>query len=314
MSKRLEPTLLINPDSHPVLGNNINGPSLLRVPDWVESPLGRYYLYFSHHQGESVRLAYADEIAGPYTVYAPGALSLAGSGFDTEKLRLEAISEPELLALIDEHGADTVLAFFPPHVASPDVHVREDRGEIWMYYHGQLADSRQLTKVAISEDGLNFTVQTGYAGNNYFRVFRHAGYWFALSHHACTINRSGDGITFEAGPAIGDPDARHTAVRRVGEARFEVYWSRFGDEPEHILVSDLDVSGDWQTWRIGHPRSVRKPQFDWEGYNLPVQPSLAGFARGRVHELRDPGIFEEDGRSYLLYSVMGESGIGIVEL
>jgi hypothetical protein len=40
---------------------NINWPSLIRVPDWVEDPLGRYYLYFSHHKGNHIRLAYADD-------------------------------------------------------------------------------------------------------------------------------------------------------------------------------------------------------------------------------------------------------------
>ena len=34
-------------------GENINGPSLIRVPDWVANPLGRYYLYFAHHNGHS---------------------------------------------------------------------------------------------------------------------------------------------------------------------------------------------------------------------------------------------------------------------
>jgi hypothetical protein len=46
-------------------GENINGPSLLRVPEWVERPLGKYYLYFAHHQGAYIRMAYADELAGP---------------------------------------------------------------------------------------------------------------------------------------------------------------------------------------------------------------------------------------------------------
>ncbi len=32
-------------------GSNIAGPSLVRVPDWVENPLGRYYLYFADHRG-----------------------------------------------------------------------------------------------------------------------------------------------------------------------------------------------------------------------------------------------------------------------
>lgn len=33
-----------------------------------------------------------------------------------------------------------------------------------------------------------------------------------------------------------------------------------------------------------------------------------------MNELRDPAIFEEDGRVYLVYVVAGESGIGIAEL
>ena len=28
-------------------GDNINGPSLIKVPDWVENKLGKYYLYFA---------------------------------------------------------------------------------------------------------------------------------------------------------------------------------------------------------------------------------------------------------------------------
>jgi len=37
-------------------------------------------------------------------------------------------------------------------------------------------------------------------------------------------------------------------------------------------------------------------------------------AYGHVDQLRDPAIFEEDGRILLLYAVAGESGIAIAEL
>ena len=47
---------------------NINGPSMIRVPSWIEQPLGKYYLYFSHHKGEFIRMAYADMPEGPWTV------------------------------------------------------------------------------------------------------------------------------------------------------------------------------------------------------------------------------------------------------
>jgi len=33
-----------------------------------------------------------------------------------------------------------------------------------------------------------------------------------------------------------------------------------------------------------------------------------------VNQLRDPAIFEEDDRVYLLYAVAGESGIAIAEI
>jgi len=33
-----------------------------------------------------------------------------------------------------------------------------------------------------------------------------------------------------------------------------------------------------------------------------------------VNQLRDPAIFEEDGRVWLLYAIAGESGIALAEL
>ena len=35
------------------MGANINGPSLIRVPSWLSNAMGRYYLYFAHHKGET---------------------------------------------------------------------------------------------------------------------------------------------------------------------------------------------------------------------------------------------------------------------
>ena len=46
---------ILTPASSPTIGENINGPSLIRVPAWVDRPLGRYYLYFSHHAGTFIR-------------------------------------------------------------------------------------------------------------------------------------------------------------------------------------------------------------------------------------------------------------------
>ena len=38
--ERLLDRPIITPSLHPTIGQNIQGPSLIRVPDWVEDPLG----------------------------------------------------------------------------------------------------------------------------------------------------------------------------------------------------------------------------------------------------------------------------------
>ena len=270
---------------------------------------GKYYLYFAHHQGDFIRLAYADQVTGPYRVHSPGVLTLAESGFPKAPLQLAKITSEGILGYIKRFGSEKILPFFPPHVASPDVHIHPESEEIWMYYHGQTASGVQLTKVAKSKDGLNFKPEPGFLGSSYFRDFTHQETYYALSHAGGVINRSQDGLVFEAGPVIGDPNMSHTAIRRKNAHELEVYWSRYKDAPEHILVSDLKVSDEWTKWRISNTRSVRKPEFDWEGASIDVKPPQVGFSRGQTHESRDPGIFEEDGRCYLLYSVKGKSGI-----
>jgi len=42
-------------------GENINGPSLIRVPDWIPAnrranPSAQYYLYFGHHGGAGLKI------------------------------------------------------------------------------------------------------------------------------------------------------------------------------------------------------------------------------------------------------------------
>ncbi len=55
-----------------------------------------------------------------------------------------------------------------------------------------------------------------------------------------------------------------------------------------------------------------RPELPWEGAGLPVEPSRGGAIP--VNQLRDPAIFEEDGRIYLLYTVAGERGIALAEV
>ena len=93
-----------------------------------------------------------------------------------------------------------------------------------------------------------------------------------------------------------------------------MFWTRVGDVPERILVSEVDLSGPWTSWRAGPAQEVLRPQEAWEGADVPAEPSWRGAINRRVNQLRDPAVFEEDGRTWLLYAVAGEAGIAIAEL
>lgn len=273
---------IIRPHMDSRMGSNINGPSLVRVPDWLPNPLGRYYLYFAHHQGAYIRLAYADRLEGPWATYEPGTLQLAES-------------------------------FCRGHVASPDVHVDEERREIRMYYHGPAGEKEQVSRVALSRDGIHFTARPEVLGASYFRVFRWGGYYYALGMPG-GFYRSVDGPTdFRRGPTLFTSDMRHSALKLDGD-RLTVFYSNAHDCPERILVSTIELLPDWMAWQASEPLTALEPQMEYEGANLPLQPSTRGWAPEAVRQLRDPGVYREEGRTYLLYSVAGEQGIAIAEL
>ena len=74
--KRFAENPILHEGLSDTLGNKLNGPSLIRVPDWVKDPFGKYYLYFAHHKGNFIRLAYADDLHGPWRIYEPGTIHL----------------------------------------------------------------------------------------------------------------------------------------------------------------------------------------------------------------------------------------------
>ena len=285
--ERLRNNPIITPEIDARIGSNINGPSLVRVPAWVDAPLGAYYLYFAHHRGQYIRMAYAENLEGLWATYGSGVLDLEDSFFGNSRN--------------------------PNHVASPDVHVDEDNRQIRMYYHGVVAKGVQRSRVALSEDGINFEAREELLGNSYFRVFQYDGYHYAIGMPG-QFYQSRDGLTgFAEGPTLFSADMRHCAVRLAGD-RLSVFYSNAGDCPERILVSEIDLSPDWMDWRESEPVLVLEPEMDYEGADLPLEPSQRGLTEVRVRQLRDPGIFEENGETYLLYSVAGEAGIAIARL
>ncbi|NVM92969.1 hypothetical protein FHT32_006662 [Variovorax sp. SG517] len=281
------------------LGNNINGPSLIRVPDWLPNPLGRYYLYFAHHQGRHIRLAYADDLLGPWTVYAPGVLPVEESSCSD-------------------------------HVASPDVHVDHAARKIRMYFHGvafaagqtdghekQFGDAarwigNQRSKLATSNDGLHFSAQPKVLGASYFRVFEWQGRQYALAMPGA-FYRADEHGGFELGPIPFESSFRHCAVH-VDGALLHIYFTRVGDAPESILHTTVDLGLPWVVWSPGDVSTVLQPALAWEGAEMRNEPSRRGPVFGLAHQLRDPAVFVDDGIKYLLYASGGEHSIGLARL
>lgn len=284
---RLAQNPIIRPDMSERIGTNINGPSLIRVPEWVIKPLGRYYLYFAHHQGTYIRLAYADALEGPWSIYEPGTLPLEGS-------------------------------YFIKHIASPDVHVDNARQEFLMYLHGpnSTLPKGQVTRLAVSKDGIRFRTNPEVLGAPYWRVFHWCGHYYAVDRWG-KLSRSSDARSgFTPGPTIflGDEaTVRHTAVDLQGDTLY-IYYSKAGDAPEHILCAKLTLRGPWTEWHLSKPISVLVPEMPYEGVNLPLEPSATGAIHQPARQLRDPAVYREGKRLYLLYSVAGEHGIALAEV
>lgn len=308
---------IIAPGIHPSIGDNIQGPSLVKVPEWVADPLGSYYLYFADHKGDYIRLAYADTLTGPWQIYEPGTLQIEQSFFLTlppevsdERLR-ELEAQRRQSGVRYTHDIRTELTSI--HIASPDVHIDDDNQRFVMYYHGLAGIGSQHSRVATSIDGIHFEAQPQNLGRTYMRAFQHEGMTYVMAMPG-QFYRSRDGFTdFETGPLLFEANMRHAGLLKRDNILY-VFWTRVGDVPESIMVSTIDLGGDWQQWRNVGERIVLQPEFEWEGANAPLEPSMRSTAYGVVNQLRDPAIYVEGDDIYLFYAVAGESGIALAKI
>jgi hypothetical protein len=318
--RRFTQNPLITLASSPTLGGNVNGPTVIRVPAWVDRPLGKYYMYFANHMGDFVRLAYSDDVHGPWTIYEPGVLHVR----DTAFFRPQP-DPPE------------TLADFYTHVASPEVLVDPAGKRFVMWTHGWWTSGErwpsspsearawarqkgygQYTQAALSPDGLHFSVQPAITKTSYLRVFRRGAYFYGVSRLGL-VSRSADPLaTFETGPNLFTDTAyanrvRHVALVMRGD-RMLVFFTAIGDAPERVLVSTVDLASDWTRWRASAPADVLAPQTAYECVSMPNEPSEGGDIDRPVRQIRDPFVFEDEGHAYLFYSTCGEQGIAAADV
>jgi hypothetical protein len=324
-------------------GANINGPSVIRIPQWVPrhrraAPNAEYYMYFGHHQGRYIRLAWAEKVEGPWQLYnigpdiADGMRGVLDIG-DDRKLELS-----KSLSILR-------------HIASPDVHINSESKRIVMYFHGPVMHGKQKcrvqrTFVATSPWGLNFSadIHSQMLSASYLRVFEFDGVQqgIAGSNHYIVGNDDehrleGEELDFCSNSWQGSPanflnftdirDAnvggygrkklriRHLALYRK-EAELFVFFTVRGHSPERILMTQVYLGEE--CWACAAPRGspveIMRAEEIWEGSGVKPSPSKRGAQFDLENALRDPFIFEDEGKLYLFYVGGGEQAIGLALL
>eukprot|EP00040_Diaphanoeca_grandis_P026184 m.146345 g.146345 ORF g.146345 m.146345 type:complete len:748 (-) comp30472_c0_seq18:37-2280(-) len=279
--------------------DNINGPSLILAPSWPGfSRLGKYYLYFGHHVGQQIRLAYSDHVNGPYTLWQP-------------------------------HNNDGVVHIrdtrFTGHIASPDVHVDTTAKKIYMIFHG-IAGNAQVSFLAESTNGVSFVSLDVKLGPAYMRMFYYNNHWWGVArnnndqkvwlHKASTsfIGSPYNQVKWVDFTSFGPGKVRHTAVHVRGDT-LDIYYSTTGTTPEKISMASISmVESTWgEESIISEPQlHVLQTETDYEGVEKVIKTSKKGAGYG--HELRDPYVFVDEDKFFLLYTGMGETNINVAQL
>jgi len=320
VATRFRENPLITLRSSPIIGDNANGPTVIRVPSWVARPLGRYYMYFAHHSGSFIRLAYADSLRGPWTVHDGAVLPVDRTAFF--RPQPDPVNSPP--------GVYT-------HLASPEIYIDEARQRLILWVHGMWTEGQrwpedradaarwvqargyaQFTQAAESTDGLSFRTHPAITKQSYLRVFRHQGTLYGMARLGQMLRASDPLEVFEPGasPFAGSPYAgrvRHVALLPDG-GTLHVFFSAIGDAPEEILHTTIALEGDWRQWRIGAVDKVLHPEAPYECTELPTVRSEVGEIDRPARQLRDPAVIRDGGTAYLFYTFCGEQGIAGAEV
>jgi hypothetical protein len=277
-------------------------------------------MYFANHLGEFVRFAYADAVTGPWTIHDAGVLHVKDTAFFRE--------QPD--------PAETRADLYT-HVASPEILIDHEHRRIVMWAHGWWSNGErwpaslpaarawarergygQFTQVAESTDGVHFEVRPAITKTSYLRVFARGGVFYGVSRLGVVSRAPGPTQPFELGPSLfrGTTYAnrvRHVALVPRGD-RLLVFFTGIGDAPERVLMSTVRLAGEWTTWQASEPVDVLAPQAAYECTDLPNVPSEGGDIDGPARQIRDPFVFEDEGRAFLFYSTCGEQGIAAAEI
>lgn len=130
--------------------NDVIFPSVIKVPEHIEKPLGKYYMYYAPHSNPGgICLAYSNDLNGEWIEYTENPII-------TNKWS-------------DKYDVE--------HVSSPHVIYIEEKKQFFLYFHG---DNEQ-TRYAYSSNGIAFDyggivldteILSQFSGLSYARTFK----------------------------------------------------------------------------------------------------------------------------------------------
>lgn len=284
MNKKIQKIgIIITPDmfSNKMDGLNINGPCLIKVPNFIKNPIGKYYLYFGHHCGQHIRLAYSDNIEHGYKIFEGGVLNIS-----------------------QIYGYD--------HLSSPEIIVNHETSEIELYYHCPYKHNKidpQSTFCARSNDGINFVSDKNMCfPYPYYRQFKHNNNIIGLAMEKIQ-NESHTVVFYNNKTKKILKMSRHVSMFILNNTIYLLY-STVGNTPEHIQICQLLIHED-NCYTVNES-SLFFPTLEYETSGKKPTQSKYGMSNG-ICELRDPYAYIEDTDIYILYTVGGEKGIAIAK-
>lgn len=292
-------TLIISKINLPkVMSDNINGPSCLRTPNFIKNPLGKYLLYFAHHSGEFIRIAYSEDIF---------------TGWKILDHKINNVSKE---------------TEFHDHVASPDVYVDNIEKSIYMFFHSRIKGSRkQQTFLSKSNDGINFALVKGDLNLPFY--FRHV----TIGTKTFAVTKGGNLYINMVSPVANtwralnnvntgksNKEAMHNSSGSIRHASliyymkiFIIFYSKIGDSPERIYAAKI-VENEKGLWLMSNEFEITRPELNFEGANLDIEASVAGPSLKEENALRDPYVMQDGEDYFLFYACAGESGIAVGKL
>ncbi len=297
--KKIIKKKLIISCEHSLLRNwkNINGPVCFRVPNWIKSPLGKYYLLFSDHQGKYLRLAYSDNMNSEWKI---------------SKTKILEIKKFKKI-LYD-------------HIASPEIYLDHKNKNVCIYFHSRSRrfGREQLTFVATSKNGIDYKIKNkDPIAPFYFRIFKYKNFFYGLTKGGDLFKSKNKFSKFKFIKNIFNKysdkyhnkkgSVRHLCVK-IKKKYLEVFYTKIGHRPERIYRGILKFLKNDKNWNVKHLEEILRPTKIYEGSNLKINISKSGPSKKIENAVRDPYILDDKNNTYLFYSVKGEKGIAFAKI